>query len=256
MLQQLPCTPSDADALATLYLQCFDQPVDQRLWPNTPEIHAWWVASFTRKLTEGVDKYHILKVIDTEKDDELVGFLEWKLPAPIQQDPAVSDTEKEEHADGEDPETQELLATYPSHVGDLELLKVTLEHFKTNVGAIMGERRFYYLNMLGTKPEYRRRGVASQMIKWGTTRADEEGIETFVVSAPGARPVYLKHGFELAREGEDMGDFVPWYMVRKPKFEAKEAKKKVGGYAKWLLGVSAVLGVAAIVYQRVYRRAL
>jgi predicted acetyltransferase len=112
------------------------------------------------------------------------------------------------------------------------------------------------LNMLGTKPEYRRRGVASQMIKWGTNRADEEGIETFVVSAPGARAVYLKHGFELAREGEDMGDFVPWYMVRKPKVEAKEAKKKEGGYVKWLLGVSAVLGVAAIVYRRVHRRAL
>lgn len=106
--------------------------------------------------------------------------------------------------------------------------------------------------MLGTKPEYRRRGVASGMIEWGTSRADKEGLETFVVSAPGARPVYLKHGFELAIEGEDLGNFVPWYMVRKPRVERKER----GGFAKWLLGVSAVLGVGAIIYQRVYRRAL
>ncbi|GLB06595.1 hypothetical protein AtubIFM57258_001905 [Aspergillus tubingensis] len=256
MLKQLPCTPSDAEALATLYLQCFTTPVDQRLWPNTPEIHAWWVASFTRKLTEGLDKYHILKVIDTEKDDELVGFLEWKLPAPIQQDHPANGDENKDYAEGKDPETQELLATYPSHVGDIELLKETLEQFRTMIGGIMGERRFYYLNMLGTKPEYRRRGVASGMIEWGTSRADKEGLETFVVSAPGARPVYLKHGFELAIEGEDLGNFVPWYMVRKPTAEAKKENKREVGYAKWLLGVSAVLGVGAIIYQRVYRRAL
>lgn len=110
--------------------------------------------------------------------------------------------------------------------------------------------------MLGTKPEYRRRGVASGMIEWGTSRADKEGLETFVVSAPGARPVYLKHGFELAIEGEDLGNFVPWYMVRKPTAEAKKENKREVGYAKWLLGVSAVLGVGAIIYRRVYRRAL
>ena len=77
------------------------------------------------------------------------------------------------------------------------------------------------LNILGTKPEYRRRGVASDMIKWGVDRADEEGLEAFVISAPMARPVYLKHGFELVLEGEDLGGehgtFVPGYMLRKPR---------------------------------------
>lgn len=157
MLKQLPCTPSDAEALATLYLQCFTTPVDQRLWPNTPEIHAWWVASFTRKLTEGLDKYYILKVIDTEKDDELVGFLEWKLP----QAPPVNDTEKEMYAEGKDPETQELLATYPSHVGDIELLKETLEQFRTMIGGIMGERRFYCMIYLFTILELRGSGCGN-----------------------------------------------------------------------------------------------
>ena len=154
MLKQIPCTPSDAEALATLYLQCFTTPVDQRLWPNTPEIHAWWVASFTRKLTEGLEKYHILKVIDTEKDDELVGFLEWKLPAPIQQDHPANGDENKDSAEGKDPETQELLATYPSHVGDIELLKETLEQFRTMIGGIMGERRFYCKGHLFIFPHF------------------------------------------------------------------------------------------------------
>ncbi|OJJ68860.1 hypothetical protein ASPBRDRAFT_46140 [Aspergillus brasiliensis CBS 101740] len=250
MLQTLPCTPSDAHALVTLYLQCFNTPTDQRLWPNTPEIHALWVASFTRKLTEGVNKYHILKVIDTENNNELAGFLEWILPAP----PVNDNEKKDKEEEGKDDEFEELVATYPSNVGDLDFLKEVLEQMKTVTGGIMGERRFYFLNIICTHPEYRRRGVASEMIKWGTDRADEEGLETFVISAPMARPVYQKHGFELVREGEAFGDFVPWYMVRKPKI-IRTKQESGAGYAKWLLGVSAVLGVGVILYQR-YRRAL
>ena len=114
------------------------------------------------------------------------------------------------------------------------------------------------LNILGTKPEYRRRGVASDMIKWGVDRADEEGLEAFVISAPMARPVYLKHGFELVLEGEDLGGehgtFVPGYMLRKPRKVVPE-KAAWGGYATWLV-VPVVLGVGAVLVQRLGKRFL
>ncbi|RAK95581.1 GNAT family N-acetyltransferase [Aspergillus ibericus CBS 121593] len=243
MLQTHPCTPSDAPALATLYLECFTSPFERHLWPDVPRMHEWWTTAFAGKLAQP-DKFHTLKVIDTE-NGEMVGFLEWKLPAPV----AAGEKGEEEEEDEYPP--------YPEEVGGLEAWNRLLVEMGGNTGKVMGERRFYFLNILGTKPAYRRRGVASEMIRWGVDRADAEGVEAFVISAPMARPVYAKHGFELVLEGEnlggDLGEFVPGYMLRKPR--GKQEQAGCGGYAKWL-AVPVVLGVGAVLFQRFGRRLL
>ncbi|KAF3004668.1 hypothetical protein E8E14_001849 [Neopestalotiopsis sp. 37M] len=41
----------------------------------------------------------------------------------------------------------------------------------------------------------RRRGAASLMLKWGTDKADELGLEAFIESTDIARKAYEKHGF-------------------------------------------------------------
>ncbi|PWY80750.1 acyl-CoA N-acyltransferase, partial [Aspergillus sclerotioniger CBS 115572] len=223
MLITKQAIPSDAPTLATLYLQCFNSPTERHLWPDVPRMHEWWTATFAGKLNRP-DEFHTLKVVDTDKGDEIVGFLEWKLPAPISISTSTSEGIQGDEEDEYPP--------YPEEVGGLDLWNKLLVEMGSKTVQVMGERRFYFLNILGTHPSYRRRGVASEMIKWGIDRADEEGIEAFVISAPMARPVYLKHGFELVLEGEDLGgehgEFVPGYMLRKPRVGTKEKKVVCG----------------------------
>jgi GNAT superfamily N-acetyltransferase len=49
--------------------------------------------------------------------------------------------------------------------------------------------------MLGVHPSHQGRGIASKLLKWGLTRADAEGVETYLSSSPEGKPVYEKYGF-------------------------------------------------------------
>ncbi|KAL2064291.1 hypothetical protein VTL71DRAFT_4785 [Oculimacula yallundae] len=59
----------------------------------------------------------------------------------------------------------------------------------------MGERPHYFLETLSTDPEYRKRGLASMLLQWGTKHADELGWECYLDAAEAAAPLYRKHGF-------------------------------------------------------------
>lgn len=52
------------------------------------------------------------------------------------------------------------------------------------------------LEILGVDPAYQGRGLGSKLLKWGLSRADEEGIEVYLCSSPEGRRVYEKYGFE------------------------------------------------------------
>ncbi|KAF1976184.1 hypothetical protein BU23DRAFT_551669 [Bimuria novae-zelandiae CBS 107.79] len=51
------------------------------------------------------------------------------------------------------------------------------------------------LNWMAVVPSHRRRGVASLLIKIGTSRADELGVECWMEASTMGKPVYEHHGF-------------------------------------------------------------
>ena len=53
-----------------------------------------------------------------------------------------------------------------------------------------------YLRMLGTHPEHRRRGYASQLLRWGTERAERDDVVLALLASPMGYPTYLARGFE------------------------------------------------------------
>jgi GNAT superfamily N-acetyltransferase len=65
---------------------------------------------------------------------------------------------------------------------------------------VMGERPYLMLDTLSTLPEYRRRGAAALLVKWGAKKADELGIELYLTSSMVARPLYEKMGFVLVKD--------------------------------------------------------
>ena len=63
------------------------------------------------------------------------------------------------------------------------------------------EESAWYLEILGTRPEQRRRGYASALLGPGLSRCDREGVGALVdTSNPGALPFYEALGFELVTE--------------------------------------------------------
>lgn len=68
--------------------------------------------------------------------------------------------------------------------------------------------------MLGTAPEYQGRGCASLILKWGLSRADEQGLEAYVSASPRGRPAYQKYGFEVKETEEVYPGVIQTFMIR------------------------------------------
>lgn len=45
-------------------------------------------------------------------------------------------------------------------------------------------------------PDHRRLGIASRIMEWGVTKADELRVEAWMESSPMAKPLYEKFGFQ------------------------------------------------------------
>lgn len=54
--------------------------------------------------------------------------------------------------------------------------------------------RHAVLGMIVTSPDYRRRGAASLLLRWGIEKADERGVEIYLESSVAGRPLYEKFG--------------------------------------------------------------
>jgi hypothetical protein len=81
------------------------------------------------------------------------------------------------------------------------------------------------MELLVTDVKYRRRGAATALVKWGTQKADEEGVPCRVEASPMGRPVYRSCGFvdikpwEVTARGQDETlEF--WVMRREPNHQA------------------------------------
>lgn len=76
--------------------------------------------------------------------------------------------------------------------------------------------------MLGVHPSYQGRGIASMLLNWGLTRADAEGVETFLSASPEGIPVYEKRGFQCVGKFSPFAGWVQESMIRSPKRQASD----------------------------------
>lgn len=49
--------------------------------------------------------------------------------------------------------------------------------------------------MLGTHPDYRKRGAGSMLVQWGCDLADREGAAAYLDASKAGAPLYEKFGF-------------------------------------------------------------
>ncbi|KAF2174581.1 hypothetical protein K469DRAFT_717608 [Zopfia rhizophila CBS 207.26] len=152
---------------------------------------------------------HQLKVVDTDSG-EVVGAACWQVEE--KPDPTPEHTVAEWHPEG-------------------SVEKEFAERFINGLWGFLAERVTRpHLDLLSivVLPAYRRRGVGRMMMRWGTTKADELGIEIVISSLPFAREAYERCGFgtiEVIRPDVD---------VPKPSERWKELQEDdLSGFLMW-----------------------
>ncbi|GKZ73684.1 hypothetical protein AnigIFM50267_010617 [Aspergillus niger] len=172
MFQVLPVTEADLPTMVELWYDAFGDPINRRLYPDTPGARVW-LEDYYRASLQSPDQHYLKIVTDTAPTSPLVAFVKWDFntttpghhfpPRHVDFDQAFCDT----------------------FFGGLDQARRT----------IMGERPHYYLDALITHPDYRRQGAASMLIQWGCDRADQDGIPIWVDSSQEGAQIYQRFGF-------------------------------------------------------------
>lgn len=81
------------------------------------------------------------------------------------------------------------------------------------------------LDIIFTDPKHQRRGVGSKLVKWGTDRADEMGVDAFLEATRFGRPLYENNGFEVT---ESVVIEVPEKWAHKPRLQFFRMRRPAG----------------------------
>ncbi|KAE8166832.1 acyl-CoA N-acyltransferase [Aspergillus tamarii] len=209
-------TPPDTPTLATLFFTTFSDAFNTKLFPRTPDVHTWWTRALTKDI--GNPRKCLLKVIDTDADPaknepSIVGFALWSLPAPVSN---VSTMENKAGSEGIEIEELEdgFSPPWPESCDGALCERFFGRNYEQQV-EVMRDKRYYYVDIVGTHPAARRRGVATMLVNWGLERAKEEGLEVYLSSTREGRLVYEKVGFEV-RSTVEVDGYVQDSMVWVP----------------------------------------
>ncbi|GLA38555.1 hypothetical protein AnigIFM63309_005852 [Aspergillus niger] len=208
-LHILPAAPNDSPAIADVFLHAFSDPFSRRMFPITDDVRSWWVDQFRRDIEQARDAANpstaFLKVTAGE-EGTVAAFAKWWYPVPSEGLPL----------DGEKSQTK---TVWPPS-SDADLCERFFSLMDSEKKRVMGGRKegYFYLDMLGTHPQFNGRGIGSRLLRWGLDRADEKGVPTFLASTPAGRPLYEKYGFEAVEEYEVIPGYFQASMLREAKF--------------------------------------
>lgn len=201
-------TPADSPGITEVHTNAFaDTVLSQRVFPTSAQTERNWAADLATYFTD--PSIHPLVVEDdATTPPTIVGFAKWTSP-------------RAEGAPAPEPRTEEQIMDRDWPPGaDLDLARAFFVGMETKRHEIMGKGRFWFLHILVVRPEHQRRGAGRLMVRWGTERADADGLPCYVDSTPVAKRVYERYGFaevdRLVLEGADHGgeNLVETMMVR------------------------------------------
>ncbi|KAJ5691970.1 Acyl-CoA N-acyltransferase [Penicillium macrosclerotiorum] len=173
-----PATLEDIPAIAELWFEVFTDPMMRHLFPPTPGVRQWWEkANRDDFINKPFQRY--VKIVDPESNNangqpRLVAYAKWDLAMVAERGSRFPPWHEDQPA------------------GDCDNFFGSLEKERQRV---MGDRKNFYLDMLGTHPEYRKRGAGSMLVKWGCDLADDEGAGAYVDASKAGAPLYEKFGF-------------------------------------------------------------
>ncbi|KAL5450428.1 hypothetical protein PMIN06_006564 [Paraphaeosphaeria minitans] len=211
------CTPHDIPSLVALSADAFSAPTPTNVFLDTPAVHAFRIKRLRHTFAR--DPWAVFtKAVDTAlpADAQVVAFAKWTRP--------------HSRALGE----EEGAGGYVDLEGVKERMAVS----------VIGERPFWYLQVLATHPAHGGRGCAGKLVNWGMQRAEEEGVECYVEAQDSSKPIFLKYGWEevgvLGDGDEKWATVLVYNPAKQTNIECptycigKAMKKKLPGWAIYI----------------------
>ncbi|KAL4878085.1 hypothetical protein BJY04DRAFT_196700 [Aspergillus karnatakaensis] len=201
-----PAAPNDGAQLAAIFLESFSDEFNQRMFPPTADVRPFWMQQFNEtiekiKSTEPTaSKIKLLKIeqLDSEPKPVIAAFAKWKL-----YETTKSREERQKEAE----------TTWPAS-SDAALCDRFFGTLDKERRSATADQPHYYLDMLGTRPQFNGRGLGSKLLNWGLSKADEEKVMVFLVSTPQGKQLYERYGFQTVREYEAAPGYTMTSMLR------------------------------------------
>ncbi|KAJ9131789.1 hypothetical protein NKR23_g11554 [Pleurostoma richardsiae] len=191
-----PGRPEDVAQMCEIYFDAFGSsiPTQTCFPPSSKQAHEFWQKSLGDEIHDPTARFLVVEDTSTTPATA-VAFAKWNAPdAPFQPLPDLDAWP----ADG----NPQVAAEFFGKLWELH-------------EQIMGRRPHWYLELIATRAGYQGKGAGGMLIRWGTDRADEEGLESYLDATPEGKPVYERYGF---RELETLrffgGKYAQCFMIR------------------------------------------
>lgn len=207
-----PLTPSDLEAWARVHYLAFSHSTVSCMWRSEPSPNSFGIIAQSRgaELLENATNAYFYKVIDTDLSAEF-DPKEWRNEPGKRSTGnviAVAKWHMYDHARSED-EIREAF-TLPAPFAEEcrgARKKFMVGIFKSR-WEVMGTKPHAILESLVTHPDHHRRGAGGMLVRWGTERADQLGLESYLEGSRDGKPLYQRCGFQPVREIKcDLSEF-------------------------------------------------
>ncbi|KAH7154902.1 acyl-CoA N-acyltransferase [Dactylonectria estremocensis] len=213
-------TQADVPAMVDVHFNAFrDSPLNRRCFPESPESRAYWTKWIEGYI--GVPDIHMMVALASARPAtppsgigagsgtgadtadtaaSIVGWARWvrrsSQPQPV---PTLT------------------VAAFPPG-GESAL---ALDFFQTARDAserLVGGRDYWFLSMIMTRHEARRRGIGAALMRFGVERADEDRLVAYLNASEDGRPLYELFGFKSIEQHrfDELG-VTMYHMLREPK---------------------------------------
>jgi GNAT superfamily N-acetyltransferase len=246
--------PSDFNELMSMEYDAWRVPYNPQLKHFRPDMLdrtdsiARAIAKNEKALQEHKSNEFMIKVTDTETN-EIIGFAFWELNEMKVQ----GDGKMEASWYPEGSEEKEFAELFMDGLSGFMNERVTRKHMGNLNQCLLRWNCAHCspdLHSITVHTSHRHRGAGRMLIRWGTGKADEFGVETVISSLPSARGAYEKSGFgcievippnpsletrleELEREGkgkkwrelleDDLSGFLMWRPIGRDWAEGDKA---------------------------------
>ncbi|KIW98976.1 uncharacterized protein Z519_00639 [Cladophialophora bantiana CBS 173.52] len=149
---------------------------------------------------------------------QLVAVAVWEAPKTCIQSPS----ETERHAEYE---RLRKLASLPAQ-SRADVFEEVMNMMARTKKQVWGDRGdCWYLRLLLTEPEYRKRGYARQLVSWGINQADAQRLPIYLVSTPHAVEFYRKVGFDVLGESSHFDGKYAYFYCRRAAAEEDSTER-------------------------------